>query len=131
MANRWQDWWRQAERDLEHARRDLEGEYFEYACFGAQQGSEKALKAMIMELGGDPWGHSMTSLLDSLAGRLDVPASLKDAARELGKFYIPARYPNGFSEGAPMDYFTERNAREALDYATDLFDYCRSQVSGL
>ena len=128
MPNRWQDWWRQAERDLEHARQDAATRFFEHACFDAQQAAEKALKAVIMQRGGDPWGHSLVRLLESLRTQGDVPEDLDDKARELDKLYIPARYPNGFSEGAPMDYYTETNAREALQHAGDLLDYCRSEI---
>ena len=130
MPNRWRDWWRQAERDYEHARKDLETGFYEHVCFGGQQAAEKGLKALIMHLGGEPWGHSLVRLLDALEGRAEVAADLRDGARELDKFYIPARYPNGFSEGAPLDYYTEANAREALRHAEHLLDFVRSKVPG-
>jgi HEPN domain-containing protein len=28
------------------------------SCFAAQQGADKALKAVVQRLGGEPWGHS-------------------------------------------------------------------------
>ena len=130
MPNRWQDWWRQAERDLAHAEQDARSGFYEHACFDAQQAAEKGLKALIMQRGGDPWGHSLVRLLESIRTKVDVPADLDNKARELDKLYIPARYPNGFSEGAPMDYYTETNAREALQHAGDILDYCRGQVPG-
>ena len=128
MPNRWRDWWRQAERDLEHARKDLETGFHEHACFGSQQCSEKALKALVMHVRGEPWGHSLVRLVDALGDRTPGGEGLKDSARELDKLYIPARYPNGFSEGAPVDYFTEANAREALRHAEYVLDYVRGQI---
>lgn len=40
------DWMDQAERDLQHARSDVDGGYYEWACFSAQQAAEKAVKAV-------------------------------------------------------------------------------------
>jgi hypothetical protein len=40
-----------------------------------------------------------------------------EGAKILDKYYIPARYPNGFDTGAPMEYFTEKEAKEAVEYA--------------
>ena len=129
MPNRWRDWWRQAERDLGHARKDLETEYFEHACFGSQQAAEKALNALVMYLNGEPWGHSLVRLVDAIVERAPVVEGLKDSARELDKFYIPARYPNGFSEGAPLDYYTGANASEAVRHAECILDFVRGEVS--
>ncbi len=59
-VNRWPDWWEQGMRDLKHARNALLDEDYEWAAFAAQQAAEKALKALILSLGGEPWGHSIT-----------------------------------------------------------------------
>ncbi len=39
------DWMDQAEGDLEHARSDLKGGFYDWACFSSHQAAEKALKA--------------------------------------------------------------------------------------
>jgi len=49
MATRHQDWLWQARRDVEHARASLDGQFYEWACFAAQQGAEKALKALFQK----------------------------------------------------------------------------------
>ncbi len=59
-VNRWPDWWEQGMRDLKHAGNALLDEDYEWAAFAAQQAAEKALKALILSLGGEPWGHSIT-----------------------------------------------------------------------
>ena len=128
MPSRWQDWWRQAEPDLAHAEQDARAGFFEHTCFGAEQTVKTALRALIMRRGGEPRALSLLRLLDSLRTQADVPDGLDDKAREVGKLHIPAGYPNGFSAGAPMDYHTETSAREALQHAGDLLDYCRSQI---
>jgi HEPN domain-containing protein len=130
MRNRSGDWLRQAWADLEHAELSLRERDYEWSCFACQQAAEKALKAVYFHLHGDPWGNSLLSLLQSLP---ENPASfvnpqLLDAARALDKQYIQARYPSGFAMGAPMDYFVERDALEAISYAKDILEFCQTQV---
>ena len=42
--------------------------------FAAQQGAEKALKALILTRGGEPWGHSITGLVEALPRDMEDPA---------------------------------------------------------
>ncbi|MBI4473151.1 MAG: HEPN domain-containing protein [Acidobacteria bacterium] len=130
MTNRAPDWLRQAEADLEHAESAIESEDFEWSCFAAQQGAEKALKALYYHLHGDPWGHSLLALMQALPEplRASVTDELLDAARALDKHYIPTRYPNGFAEGAPMDYYTKRDAEESLNHAKSILTFCQSEI---
>ncbi len=58
MAERWGDWLRPAEADLEHARRSLASGDHEWACFAAQQAAEKAVKSLHLARGQEAWGHS-------------------------------------------------------------------------
>ncbi len=43
-------------------------------------------------------------------------------------YYIPPRYPNGFASGKPADYFTEAQAREALDAADQIIRFCEGHL---
>ena len=88
--------------------------FFEWACFISQQASEKALKAVLQKLGAEVWGHSIVDLLRTLKERGDVPGTLHDSAINLDRYYIPARYPNGWASGSPADYFTEEDANAAI-----------------
>jgi HEPN domain-containing protein len=63
---RYADWLRQAQPDLAHAQRAAEDEDYEWSYFAAQQGAEKALKAVYQRLGAVAWGHSVTNLLTNL-----------------------------------------------------------------
>ena len=47
------DWFDQAEGDLRHARSDVDGGYYEWACFSAQQAAEKAVKAVFQVMGAE------------------------------------------------------------------------------
>jgi len=117
MANRARDWIEQAQRDLEHARADMAQGYHEWACFSAQQSAEKALKAVYQHLGGEVWGHSVKSLLEELPPAAGVTPELVDCGRILDRFYIPTRYPNGFDNGKPADYYTAADSAQAIGCA--------------
>lgn len=125
MADRSKDWLAQAQRDLDHAVHACAAEHFEWACFSAQQGAEKAVKAVYLRLHGEGWGHSVLKLLQGLAGKRDVPEALLEAAKALDKHYIPTRYPNGFDQGFPGDYYTSKEAVEAIEYAREVIEFCK------
>ena len=93
------DWIDEAEGDLEHAKSDAERGYYNWACFSAQQAAEKAVKAVFQKLGAEAWGHSVADLLTELAKRHNVTEEFINAALELDKAYIPARYPNAHPSG--------------------------------
>ena len=127
--NRWRDWLEQAERDLERAKLDIQHEFYEWACFTAQQSSEKAIKALGMSFGIDLWGHSLTTMLNLLKEKIIIPDEILDQSKLLDKYYIPTRYPNGFAEGKPSDYFTKKEAEEAFDAASQILRFCKSNIA--
>jgi HEPN domain-containing protein len=122
--NRWNDWWQQSGRDLEHARHSLAAGDFEWAAFAAQQAAEKAVKALILALGGEPWGHILTALVEALPPEIQPSAEIGDAARRLDKHYIPTRYPNGFDSGYPGRLYTRGEAEGAILDAETLREFC-------
>lgn len=128
MVVRTKDWFRQAEKDLVHAKKDLSGKDFEWACFSSHQAAEKAVKALFQSLHIEVWGHSVSKMLENLPESLSVPRELIDKAKELDRHYIPTRYPNFHSEGAPMDYYTENDARRAIGYAEEIIGFVRSKI---
>jgi len=109
MANRAADWLRQAVADLEHAQTSLDHFY---------------------HLHGDPWGHSLLALLEGLIepARASVTRELLDSARALDKQYIATRYPNGFAQGAPTDYYTKRDAEESIAHAQSILSFCQAAI---
>lgn len=125
--NRYQDWLDQAERDLGRANIDIQTEYWEWACFTAQQAAEKAVKALLMNRGYTAWGHALTPMLRGLQD-VCVPDVLVAHAQSLDTFYIAARYPNGFAEGKPADYYNEQTAREAVHAATEIIRFCADHL---
>lgn len=128
--NRWRDWWDQASRDVAHARHAVEDADFEWAAFAAQQAAEKALKAVILAHGGEPWGHLTTALAEALPESLIAPVEVLDATRRLDKHYIPARYPNGFADGYPGRLYTKGESKQAILDATIVITFCRGHLPG-
>ena len=80
---------RQAEKDLGHARRSLEGGDYEWACFSAQQAAEKAVKALYESIHIEVWGHSISRMLANFPEDLKPSEELIDLAKELDRHYIP------------------------------------------
>ncbi len=129
MPARHEDWFSQAERDLQHARHALEAGYYEWACFASQQAAEKAVKALFQRLGAEARGHSVLGLLESLPSDLAVSGQMRDLARALDRHYIGTRYPNAHPEGAPHRYYTREDADVAIRAAEDILRFCAGHFS--
>lgn len=127
--NRYRDWIEQAERDLGRANLDIKYKYYEWACFTTQQSAEKSVKALCMLLGLEVWGHSITNMVKLLKKRIQIPKNLVEFAQMLDTFYIPTRYPNGFSVGKPSDYYNKKVAEGALDAAEGIFRFCKIYIN--
>jgi HEPN domain-containing protein len=123
VASRSKDWLRQAERDLEHASNSRAAGHHEWACFASHQAGEKALKAVLQSQGKDAFGHALAVLLAECAAK--PPADLMRRAKALDKHYIPARYPNGLPAGAPMDFYTDAEAKKAVTDADAIVRWCQ------
>lgn len=129
MAKRFRDWLAQAESDLEHAKNSLKMKDYNWACFASQQSAEKALKALYDFLGGEGWGHMVIKLLKELPqDKAPVSEELMQKALYLDKLYIPTRYPNGVASGSAADYYTIKEAQEAIRYAGDILSFVKAQI---
>lgn len=129
QTERSRDWMNEAEGDLLHPRSDVQGGYYDWACFSAQQAAEKAVKAVFQRMGAEAWGHSVADLLTELAPRHTVPERLHDAGLELDKAYIPARYPNAHPSGAPRTRYTRAEAARLIDHAEEILKFCSRLLS--
>lgn len=116
---------RQALRDLTHAEVSLKQGYYEWACFAAHQAAEKAVKALYESRNMETWGHSVSRMLEHLPEDVKPATELIDKAKELDRHYIPTRYPNFHSEGAPLDYYTRGDAERAVGHAQEIVEFCR------
>jgi len=109
MAERSQDWLRQADADLRAARSARDAGHYEWSVFACQQAAEKAIKALFQHLHKEAWGHVLSALLGELTGEAKPTVDLIERAKTLDKHYIPTRYPNGFERGASGLLHAERS----------------------
>ncbi|GIW02342.1 HEPN domain-containing protein [Roseiflexus sp.] len=127
MPNRSQDWFKQAERDLEQAIDSQRAGRHEWACFAAHQSAEKAVKALHLAYRQEAWGHVVARLLADLP--LNVPPDLIDKGRVLDNFYIPTRYPNGHPAGAPYEHYGVLQSEQAIAYAREIVEFVRHEMA--
>jgi HEPN domain-containing protein len=126
MKSRAGDWLRQAENELCWARDSSKSGYWAQTCFAAQQVAEKALKAMALERGASEIrSHSIAKI----AQALEIDGEIERMARRLDIYYISARYPDAFAEGAPFEYFDAEQAGEAVEFAQAFVDRARAELS--
>ena len=129
MPSRARDWFNQALRDLEQAEDSRQAGRHEWACFAAQQASEKAVKALHLHLGQEAWGHIIARLLRELPETVPVPEELVEKGRVLDNFYIPTRYANSHPAGAPFEHYGPLQSEEATRYASEIIEFARSQMA--
>jgi len=127
--DRSKDWIDEAEGDLEHAKSDLEREFYNWACFSAQQSAEKSVKAVFQKMHGEAWGHSVADLLKELSKRYEVSKEFIDGGLELDKAYIPTRYPDAHPSGSPRSRYTREEAMRLIVYAEEIFEFCSDFLS--
>lgn len=126
-----QDWFDESLGDLEHARSDLLGGFYNWACFSAQQAAEKAVKAVFQKIGAEAWGHSVYDLLKGLPQEHSPSQELFEAALELDKAYIPTRYPNAHPSGSPRSRYTAAEAERLIAHAEKILKFCENLLSAL
>ena len=120
----------QSKRDLQMAGQAAASGFPEWACFIAQQAAEKAIKAVYQKRGGVGWGNSVSDLLQGLPGDCTIPSDLSTVARNLHRWYIQARYPDGFPQGKPGDYVDTEDANDAICGAGRILQFCESLLAG-
>ena len=120
-------WLGQAVADLKAARASRDAAIHEWACFQSQQAGDKALKALWLEAGHDPWGHSLLRLVQDYpeSELADRVRALGDTARLLDKLYIPTRYPNGLPDLTPAEVYGPSDSDSAIAAAQRIIDLVR------
>jgi len=129
MPDRSEDWFNQAERDLEQALDSFGAGRHEWACFASQQAAEKAVKALHLFLKQEAWGHVVARLLAELPSNLKVPQDLIEKGRVLDNFYIPTRFAYAHPDGAPFEHYGPLQSQQALQYAGEIIQFVRDQMA--
>jgi HEPN domain-containing protein len=128
VVSRYRDWLRQAERNLLSARLNEQGGLYEESCYESHQAAEKALKALLNFLGKERRGHSLLFLARET--EIEVPNDIEECILLLDKHYIPSRYPDVYAEGAPADYYTQKDAKECISCAEKVLSWVKSLIRG-
>jgi len=117
-------WLNMAKQTLKSAKLDLEGEFYNWACFKSHQSAEYAVKALIRGIGEQSYGHSVYKLLATLNKlRFSVPSKLISFAKTLDQYYTPTRYPDVWIEGVPYEYYSKETAEKAIEYASRIINW--------
>jgi HEPN domain-containing protein len=112
--------------DLRHARNSRDLSDYEWAAFASHQAAGKAIKPVYQKLHMEAWGHVLTELLKGLPQNVRAQDELIARSKQLDKNYIPTRYPNGFEQGAPVDFYTAGNANTAIAHAEAILEFCQN-----
>ena len=99
--------------------------------FCGAPGGRKGRQALILHLGAEGWGHSVTRLFLDLTNLVQVPQGVLLASKRLDKHYIPTRYSSGFDQGISGEYYAESEARQAVQDAKTVYDFCSQSISQL
>jgi HEPN domain-containing protein len=113
---------KQADRDLENARKNIGIDAFEVAAFMAQQAVEKRLKAawMVVRSEAAPPTPSLVELGDPLG----VEPQLRRHLVYLNADYTTARYPDA-ANGIPYEIYDRATAEAKVEAAEALFAWLR------
>ena len=122
------DWLMEAKEDLKSAEILMKNGQFHHSCFHAQQAAEKAVKALLLAYHIAKIGYSILDLLEEAKNYVNVPDDLYEAAKILDQYYIPPRYPNAFDSGYPAQYYTKKQAEEAIMLARRVIDFAEDKI---
>ncbi len=116
-------WFEQARRTLETAKWNLEGEFYEEACFLSQQAAEKSLKAYLYSKGKRVlMTHSNFELVKECMKFSRNFLDLVDYCKTLDKHYLPTRYPNAIPGGAPYELYTKQDSEKSILQAEKILE---------
>lgn len=125
-------WLAQAEHSLTATQALLEAGFAAEACFHAEQTAQLALKAFLYARGRRRITiHSVLELAQQCAAEDGDFSPLVEYGGTLDRYYLSTRYPDALPAPAvPFESFTDREARQALGYATEIVELVRAKVPG-
>lgn len=123
-------WLAQAEHVVGVAKTLLPEACYAESCFHAEQAAQLALKAFLYGRGERFIHlHSVKELIERCATYDSAFQPLADAGKVLDQYYIPTRYPDALGfPGIPCETYTERQAQEAVELVTRIFEVVRQKL---
>jgi len=116
---------KQADRDLENARKNIGIQAYEVAAFLAQQAVEKYLKGAWIVARKEPAPH--THALTEIGDGVEVPANLRRHLADLTSDYTVSRYPDA-ANAVPYEIYDESTARSKVENAEAVITWLRSKI---
>jgi HEPN domain-containing protein len=116
---------KQADRDLENARKNISIQAYEVAAFLAQQAVEKYLKGAWVVARKEPAPH--THALTEIGDGVGVPANLRRHLADLTSDYTVSRYPDA-ANAVPYEIYDESTARSKVENAEAVIAWIRSKI---
>jgi HEPN domain-containing protein len=108
-------WWRQAQSDFAFLPAVRQAGKYDTCCFLAQQTAEKALKAYLFQQGEELiFTHSIFKLCAMAAQYHQDFADLQQQVKLLDFHYVEARYPNALEDVIPAEFYSDRDATQAI-----------------
>jgi HEPN domain-containing protein len=108
-------WWRQALADFSFLPVARQAAKYDTCCFLAQQTAEKALKAYLFQQGEELiFTHSIFKLCAMAAHYAAEFTELQERVKLLDFYYVEARYPNALEDVIPAEFYSERDAEQAI-----------------
>ncbi len=116
----YENWIKQAEKDLDTAKYNLEGGKIDSGVFFLQQATEKALKALYIKKFKKLF---RTHDLIILSKKLKAPKKIQDYCKELNPAYQYTRYPD-----MPSMENLEEISKDLLNYAEEVLIWVKKNI---
>lgn len=117
---------KQADRDLDNARKNLTIQAYEVAAFLAQQAVEKYLKSAWIVTKKEPAPH--THALTELGDGLGVPGDLRRHLADLTPDYTVSRYPDA-ANAVPYELYDESTAGTKVQNAEVVIAWLKRKIA--
>jgi len=117
-------WLAQARNDLKWTQANIVSKIYYGACFTAQQATEKALKAYLLQKGKRVKIHDLGAILEECKKFDHSFEKLKQATATLTDYYLETRYP----DIAEFTKYTQTQAEEAQELATKIIEFVETKI---
>ena len=118
-------WVRQADRDLENAKKNLDIEAYDVCLILCEQAVEKTLKALYIKERNEepPRTHSLRKLIDLT----NMPDEALKLVTELESYYMVLRYPD-VSDVVPYENVDHEDAEDGINKAEEIMELTREEL---
>lgn len=121
-------WFLEAENDFQAGDILLKSKKYNIAVFHFVQAAEKAIKSLLYYHNLQPWGHSISDLIEQYEKLGNsVEDQLKTYGEKLEKHYISSRYPDALPGKSPFEAYNKNIATEIRTMSKEIIDFVRNE----